>query len=75
MKLRLYVELIDDKLFITMFNRKKLKRICALAGIHLEHEYHKNKMIYYVNVSQINLFINVMNSSNIDVVFLGKEIT
>lgn len=75
MKIRMYVELIDDKLFISMINRKKLKRICALAGIHLESEYHGNNLIYYVNISQINLFIKVMNESNIDVVFLGKEIT
>ena len=74
MRLSLRVELIGDKLFISMFNRKRLKRICALAGIHLHHEYHRNTLVYYVDISQINLFIKVMNNSNIDVTFIGKEI-
>ena len=74
LKQRIHVKVVDKRVYIRMINMRKLKRICALTGVHLYHETSVDfQKGYYISSNQLDLFIMVMNDAGIDVVFIGKE--
>ena len=73
LKQYLKIKVIDKRVYISMINIRKLKRICALTGIHLYHESTQLPKGYYISSAQLNQFLSVMNDAGIDVKVIGKE--
>lgn len=73
LKQYLKIKVIDKRVYISMINIRKLKRICALTGIHLYHESTQIPKGYYISSTQLNQFLSVMNDAGIDVKVIGKE--
>lgn len=73
LKQYLKIKIIDKRVYISMINIRKLKRICALTGIHLYHENTQIPKGYYISSTQLNQFLSVMNDAGIDVKVIGKE--
>lgn len=68
-RIRIFLKLKDDRYYISMINAKRLKRICALSGVHLYQEQGHNKIDYYIKISQLNTFIRVMRLHKIEILF------
>jgi len=73
MKNRVHVKIVGERLYVQMMNLRRLKKICALTGVHLYHETRDIPKGYYVSMKQIDKFIEVMNNSSYDVMFIGEE--
>ena len=70
---RVHVKIIGERVYIKMINLRRLKKICALTGVHLYHETSDIPRGYYISFKQIDKFIEVMNNSSYDVMFIGEE--
>lgn len=70
---RVHVKIIGERVYIKMINLRRLKKICALTGVHLYHETSDIPKGYYISLKQIDKFIEVMNNSSYDVMFIGEE--
>lgn len=68
-RIRIFLKLNNDRYYISMINAKRLKRICALSGIHLFSEAGTNKTEYYIKLGELNNFIRVMRQHKIEVLF------
>lgn len=69
----IWVRIIEKRAYIKMINIRKLKRICALTGVHLYYERSNLPKGYYISTDQLNTFITVMNNSCINVNFIGER--
>ena len=68
-RIRIFLKLNNDRYYISMINAKRLKRICALSGIHLFSEEGTNNTEYYIKLRELNNFIRIMRQHKIEVLF------
>lgn len=73
MKNRVHVKIVGERLYVQMMNLRRLRKICALTGIHLSHETKQIPRGYYISLKQIDKFIDVLNNAHYDVLFIGEE--